>query len=237
MSVRLSVVIPAYNEERMIAETLRRVNAYLSHEAEPAEIIVSTDGSKDHTDELVRRFIIEHPDRSVKHLTDTSNHGKGAAVRRGVEAASGRYILITDADLSTPLKECEVLIRALDEGADIAIGSRALKEPGVEVRQSLKRHISGRIFNFFVKCFVIGDFKDTQCGFKCFKREAAKTLFAKSRIDGFSFDVEVLYLAKKMNFRTREVAVMWSQGRRSAISLFRDSFLMLKDLFKIRMAA
>lgn len=233
--LRLSIVIPVYNESRIINETLRRVHSFLVFKGEPGEIIVSNDGSTDRTADIVREFIQAHPLCIVKLIDMRQNSGKGAAVRKGVLAAEGRAVLITDADLSTPVKESDKLVQAIEAGCDIAIGSRALREPGVDVQQSFKRRLSGRIFNFFVKLIVTGGYQDTQCGFKCFTRQAARVLFKDSRVDGFSFDVEILYLAGKRGFRVREVPVMWRQGRRSSVSLLRDSVGMLRDLFRIRL--
>lgn len=231
---RLSIVIPVYNEEKVIGETLRRVDAFLSLDEDGSDILVSSDGSTDRTASIVKDFVRTHPARRVTLIELPKNTGKGAAVRRGVLAAEGRYILVTDADLSTPVKESHKLIQAIDAGCDGAIGSRALRSPGADVQQSLKRRVSGRIFNGFVRAIALGGYHDTQCGFKCFKNETAKALFSASKVDGFSFDVEVLALAKKSGFTIKEVPVMWRQGRRSSVSLVRDSLGMVKDLFRIR---
>ena len=142
--------------------------------------------------------------------------------------------MVTDADLSAPIKEVDKLLAALEKGADVAIGSRAARAPGCDVRQSFKRHVSGRIFNWIVRRLVLPDIRDSQCGFKCFRRAAADSLFAKQELDGFSFDVEVLYLARKAGLKISEVPVMWSQGADSRVSLIRDSIRMVRDLFKIK---
>ncbi len=233
--IRLSVVIPAYNEAKNIQEAMRRVAAYMTLKKYSWELIVVSDGSRDETDRMAKEYIAENAERDrFKLLTSEKNHGKGYASRQGILAAKGKYILLTDTDLSSPIKEVDKLISSLEAGADIAIGSRAVREAGADVQQSVKRRLSGRIFNFFVRLFVIRGIKDTQCGFKCFKKEAARTLFEKQKLDGFAFDVEILYLAKKTGFKIREVPVMWKQGADSRVSLFRDSFVMLGDLLRIK---
>lgn len=232
--VQLSVVIPVYNEGRNIRETLRKIEAFLSLKNMAWEILVASDGSKDKTDEILEEILKKRPQLPLKFFRSDVNHGKGHASRHGVLEARGRYVLLTDADLSSPIKEVDRLISALEKGAAMAIGSRALREKDCEVRQSLKRHVSGRIFNFFVQLLVLPGIHDSQCGFKCFTREAAQKLFSTQKLDGFSFDVEVLYLARKFGFKIAEVPVMWSQGIDTRVSLFHDSFTMLKDLFKIK---
>lgn len=230
----LSVVIPVFNEEKNIRQTLCRITAYLCLKDQSWEALVSNDGSTDGTDLEVERFISEHPGISVRLLKSEPNHGKGFAARQGVMAALGRYVLLTDADLSAPIKEIDKLLAALENGADLAIGSRALRAKDCDVRQSLKRHISGRVFNAFVRALVLPGIHDSQCGFKCFTNQAAKKLFSEQKLDGFCFDVEILYLARRAGLRVVEVPVMWSEGRESKIRLARDSARMLKDLFLIR---
>ena len=232
--MQLSVVIPVYNEERNIGETLRRVEAFFSLKGISWEVCVVSDGSRDKTAEIVEEIQRLNPELPLQFFRSDTNHGKGYTSRRGMLAARGRYVLLTDADLSAPIKEVDRLTAALEKGADVAIGSRATGDKDCDIRQSVKRHISGRIFNFFVQLLVLPGIQDSQCGFKCFTHEAAQRLFSTQKLDGFSFDVEVLYLARKFGYRIDEVSVMWSQGLDSRVSLFRDSILMLKDLFKIK---
>lgn len=234
VDVRLSVVVPAYNEEARIARTVERIAAYLSLKGEPWEILVSDDGSTDGTSVRVREAAARLGGERVRLLRSDANRGKGDAVRRGALAARGERVLVTDADLSAPIKESDKLLRAIDEGADAAIGSRALREPGCDVQESARRWIAGRVFNLLVKLLVVRGYHDTQCGFKCFTREAARKLFALQKIDGFSFDVELLYLAKRQGLKVREVPVMWSQGPDSRVRLLRDSIRMFRQLFLIR---
>lgn len=227
-----SVVIPVYNEEKRLPEALRRIEAFMTLKKWDWELLVCSDGSTDATDRIVLEKAKSQP--RVKLLPATPNKGKGAAARRGMLAARGRRVLMTDVDLSSPIKESDKLVEALDAGHDIAIGSRAVRKKGADVRQSFRRHVSGRLFNFFVKRLVTPDFQDTQCGFKCFKREAAQALFSEQKLDGFAFDVEILYLAKKKGFKVAEVPVMWSQGHDSKVNVFKDSIVMVGDLMKIR---
>ena len=228
----LSVVMPVYNEERCVAESLRRIAAFMRLKNREWELVVVSDGSVDRTDAIVREIALTEP--HLRFFVSEKNRGKGATVRRGVLAARGQCILVTDADLAAPIKESDKLLAALDEGYDVAIGSRAVRAPGCDVQQSPKRALMGRIFNFLVTILVVRGFKDTQCGFKCLTASAAQVIFSEQKLDGFSFDVEVLYLAKKKGMKVKETAVMWRPGKDSKIRVFRDSWRMLKELFQIR---
>lgn len=232
--VTLSVVFPVYNEERRIGEALRRVRAYLSLKGLSWDVWVSNDGSTDGTARIVEEFSRAHPESSVHLLSSAPNRGKGYAARQGILAARGRRLLLTDADLSAPIKEVDKLIAALERGADVAIGSRALRSPGCDVRQSPKRWLSGRVFNAVVRASVLPGIRDSQCGFKCFTNAAAQKLFSEQKLDGFSFDVEVLYLARKAGLKIAEVPVMWSEDRDSQVRVMRDSVRMVRDLLKIK---
>jgi len=229
----ISVVIPAYNEEKRIDECLRRVTAFLSLKDREWEVIVSSDGSTDKTEEIVRTHIGKRQDGRLKYIP-AAHAGKGAAVRRGVLAAEGKVILITDTDLSAPIKESDKLMAVLDSGWDIAIGSRAIREKDCDVQQDPKRWLAGRIFNILVRMIVLKGFKDTQCGFKCLKKEAAHTLFRAQTLDSFCFDIELLCLAKKMDYKVKEVPVMWKEALFSKVNLVKDSIPMLKELFYLR---
>ena len=233
--LHLSVVVPVYNEEKKITETVRRISIYLSLKLVPCELIVVNDGSKDRTREMMGHLMqeINHPS-FLKFIDYEKNRGKGHACRQGMLASRGRYVLLTDADLSSPIKESEKLVAALEKGADVAIGSRAIRAKDCDVQQSLKRRISGRIFNGIVQTLVLPGIHDSQCGFKCFKRQSAQKLFGAKKLDGFSFDVEVLYLARKFGHKIAEVPVMWKQGQDSRVSFLRDSLRMVGDLFKIK---
>lgn len=230
--VFLSIVMPVYNEEHCLAESIRRITAFMTLKNWTWELLIASDGSKDRTDAIAQEAALR--DRRVRALVSEKNLGKGATVRRGVLAASGKNILVTDADLAAPVKEADKLLAALEEGADVAIGSRAIRKDGCDVQQSWQRAFSGRVFNFLVRSLVIKGFRDTQCGFKCFKREAALPLFKAQRLDGFSFDVEILCLAFGQGLKVKEVPVMWRAGEKSKVRLFKDSFRMVRELFFLR---
>ncbi len=230
----VSVVIPVFNEASTIADTIGRIEAFMTLKGWRWEIIVVNDGSSDDTESVVRSMAGARATGSVILISYRKNEGKGYACRRGILAAEGKRILLTDADLSSPIKEADKLIASLDAGADVAIGSRALRSEGCDVRQTFKRRVSGRIFNFFVRALVLKGIRDTQCGFKCFSHDVAKKLFWLQRLRGFSFDVEILYLASRMGLRIAEVPVMWEQGPRSKVSLIKDPLRMLGDVMRIR---
>ncbi len=230
----ISIVIPVFNEERRIAEGLRRVTAFLSLKKYPAEIIISDDGSTDKTSEVVGAFIAAHPEVSIQHLKAPHNRGKGAVVRDGMAHARGQYLLLTDADLSSPIKEVDKLFRALENGADIAVGSRALRAPGCDVQQSKLRHTTGRIFSFLVRLLVLNGILDTQCGFKLFRAETTKDVFKAQTIDRFSFDIELLYLAARKGLRIKEVPVMWKEEPGTRVHFIKDPMNMVRDLFYLR---
>ncbi len=230
----LSIVIPAYNEERNISRALRGVTEFCTLKGWTWELIVVSDGSLDKTNAILSEFLKSNPQWPIRAVITETNSGKGFACRKGIEHAEGRYILITDTDLSSPIKEVSRLIAALESGSDVAIGSRALRDKDCDVQQSLKRYISGRIFNAIVRAVILPGLHDTQCGFKCYKHAVAKKLFESQSLNGFSFDVEVLYVARKMGYKIAEVPVMWMQGEDTRVSLFRDSTRMVRDLFKIK---
>jgi len=230
----LSVVIPVYNEAWNVAEAIRRVEAYRRVKNQAWEILVVNDGSRDNTKELAENYIRRENLGHARVLSFEKNRGKGAAVREGVLASRGKYILLTDADLSSPIKEVDKLVRSLDFGTDVAIGSRAVRSRDADVQQTWKRALSGRIFNFLVRFTVLPGIRDTQCGFKCFSRKAALDIFSVQKLDGFSFDVEALYLARRKRYKISEIPVMWRQGDKTSVHLFHDSFRMASDLLKIR---
>jgi len=229
----LSIVIPAYNEAKRIGSTLEKVLDYFRGQNASFEIIVVDDGSKDKTDGIVRGFSKNYPE--VKILRHRTNLGKGAAVKTGVFEAKGDYILFSDADLSTPIEEIEKLLLELKEKRyDIAIGSRGVPGSKIVVSQPWYRQWVGKFFPLLVHFLIFKDIRDTQCGFKLFKEDVARELFSSQKIRGFSFDVEIIYLAKRRGCRVKEVPVVWCNSRESRVRILRDSFLMLKDLLRIR---
>jgi glycosyltransferase involved in cell wall biosynthesis len=223
--VDLSVVIPAYDEEERIGGTLAACTAYLDGRGLRWEILVVDDGSRDRTGDLVRAH-----QPAVRLITLPQNRGKGAAVRAGVVASTGARVLFCDADLATPMEELTKLEAALDGGADIAIGSRGLPESDVRVHQSAPRELMGRTFNVLVRMLVMGGIRDTQCGFKLFRGEVGRALFAASAIDGFAFDVDVLLRARRAGLRIAEVPIVWRHIEQSKVSPARDAARMLWDV-------
>ena len=230
--IDLSIVIPAYNEESRIAPTVRDIIDYCRNRAGTFEVILVDDGSQDGTTSVGRQLCGEYPELRLIRLA--ANHGKGYAVRAGMVNAIGRLILFTDADGATPIREIERLESALAAGADVAVGSRALRATGVEVRAKLYRHVIGRTFHFLVEQLADGGVKDTQCGFKLFHARAAQDLFSRMRMNGFSFDVEVLVMARRRGYRIAEVPVNWTHQPGSKVRLTLDSFRMAADLVRIR---
>jgi len=238
MSRLLSIIIPAYNEGKRIARSLEEILRFVSSLGYPCEVIVIDDGSTDPTGEIVKGFIEEYRagGHELRLLTNNPNRGKGHSVRRGVAAARGEVILFTDADLSSPITEAPKLIDPIVEGlADVTFGSRALNRKLIGVRQSLVRDFGGRVFNLFMRTITGLKFKDTQCGFKAFRREGALPVFLAQRIERFGFDPEVLYIANKRGLRLLEVPVVWNHSEDSKVSYLRDSIKMFTDLIYIRL--
>ena len=231
-NVFLSVIIPAYNKEGSVAATLETVLACLAGKPFAAEIIVVDDGSRDRTAEAARAALAGRI--ASKVISRGFNLGKGASVREGVLMASGEVILFSDDDLSTPIEEMDKLLAALETGADVAIGSRSLPGSVIMVRQRRPREMMGKAFNLLVRLFVLKGYRDTQCGFKAFRREAAMDLFSRLRTTGFAFDVEILVLCRELGYRVAEVPIVWRDFRPSRLRLFGGSLAMLRELWRIR---
>ncbi|MCI0437037.1 MAG: glycosyltransferase family 2 protein [Gemmatimonadetes bacterium] len=228
----LSLVIPAYNEAARLAPTLRDSLAWLRKRDGGFEIIVVDDGSTDGTSELVQR----EAERSaeVRLIRLPANHGKGFAVRTGMLNAGGARVLFADADGATPIAELPRLEDAIGQGADVAIGSRALQDREVRVDARFHRRLMGRTFHRLVSLLTVKGFHDTQCGFKMFRGDVAHDLFSRMRMNGFSFDVELLLMARRRGYAVREVPVNWTHQPGSRINLVTDSLRMALDLFVIR---
>lgn len=229
----LSVVVPAYNEEDRIRPSLERLAEYYGAQEYPWDVTVVSDGSRDSTNQIVEEFCASHP--KFRLLAYTPNRGKGYAVRKGVLGATGDWILFCDADLATPLEETEKLLEHMHDGADVAIGSRPLRESKLEVRQPWFREFLGRCFNKAVQLLAIKGIDDTQCGFKMFTRAAAQDIFSRCKLDGFSFDFEALMVARDLGYRIDEVPIRWSHQEGSKVVLLRDGPRMLRDLVKLRL--
>jgi len=232
MENSISIIIPAYNEELRIQPTIERTYSYLGEKFREFEIIVVDDGSTDGTVSVVENLVRDLGNIRLIHYP--GNSGKGHAVKTGALASQGDFLLICDADQSTPIEELEKLLPFLPKEFDIAIGSRGLRESDIVVRQPWYRERMGKTFNMLVRTLVIGGFKDTQCGFKLFRGDVARRLFRKSLISGFSFDVEILFLAEKEGLRIKEVPVKWLNSPHSRVRIVSDSLKMFIELFKIR---
>lgn len=231
----LSIIIPAYNESQRLTRTLTAVRSFLDETKRTAEIMVVDDGSRDETNTVAAAF------PGVTALRYSPNRGKGHAVRYGVLRATGERILFMDADLATPMSELAKLEAALDSdpAVGIAIGSRPLKESELLVRQPWFREVSGRLFNGFVQTLATPGIHDTQCGFKLLRCDSAKEIFSRCQLDGFSFDVELLFLARRLGYKIAEIPVQWAHQEGAAAFSTRGAYLrhglrMLRDVVRIR---
>ena len=227
-----SFIIPAYNESERLAVSLPKVVEYIDRQKFQSEIIVVNDGSTDTTAEVVRRFAQSDP--IVRLLENAGNRGKGYSVRNGMLHANGDVMLFTDADLSSPLEEAGKLFEAIEQGADVAIGSRWLRSELQTERQPWFRQLYGRLFNLALRVVLGLKYRDTQCGFKAFTRGAAQTVFSRQRIERWGFDPELLFLANKFRLRTAEVPVQWAHDHRSKISPLRDGIKMGVEMLSVR---
>jgi glycosyltransferase involved in cell wall biosynthesis len=242
MALFLSIVIPAYNEETRIERSLDDVLSFLKHQSYSAEVIVVDDGSSDKTAESVSKRIPEYgaAGHQLRVLTNKPNRGKGYSVKRGLLESIGEIVLFTDADLSSPIAEAPKLIDPIVEGrAEVVFGSRALQRELIGVHQPRMRELGGTVFNLCMRTITGLKFKDTQCGFKAFKRESALPVFSLQRVDRFGFDPEVLYIARKQGNRLLEVPVVWNHCEggelQNKVNYIRDSINMFADLIRIRL--
>jgi len=227
----LSIVIPAYNEERRLPPTLEKIAAWLRAKQMHAEILVVDDGSTDGTARVVTQIAASLI--GLRLLSNGRNFGKGYSVRHGMLEARGRVGLFTDADLSAPIEEADKLLAAL-ETAEVAFGSRALDRALISVHQSRFREVAGILFNKFVQLVLWIPFVDTQCGFKAFRMDRARILFEQQRIERFGFDPELLFLARIHGLRAVEIPVRWAHDPHTKVNVYRDSVLMFLELLAIR---
>lgn len=224
--MQVSIVLPAYNEESCIGRSLERILDFCHRELSDWEVLVVDDGSSDATAQIAGRFA------GVRCLRNEENRGKGHTVRRGMMEAVGDVILFTDVDLSTPIEEALSLLRAIEGGADVAVASRQ-RRAGKRIRRAPHRAVMAAVFRFLVKLIVLRGFHDTQCGFKMFRRGAARQIFACQRLEGWAFDVEILFIARRMGHEVVEVPVDWTESEQSSLSLL-SPIRMLLDLLRIR---
>jgi dolichyl-phosphate beta-glucosyltransferase len=231
-SMKLSIIIPAYNEARRIAPTLEAIREYAGRTATACELLVVDDGSEDDTAGMVRAFSPEP--LTLRVLTHPTNRGKGYSVRRGMLAANGNVLLICDADLSTPIEEVEKLLPWLDRGYNVVIGSRDLSDAVLDPPQPLGRRLAAGAFRAIRRRLLLRNLLDTQCGFKLFRRAAAQDIFSRAAIDGWLFDCEVLGIADRLGYRTKEVGVVWRNDPRSRVRPLREALTALPTLLAIR---
>jgi dolichyl-phosphate beta-glucosyltransferase len=231
-SPELSIVIPCFNEEQRLPRTIELIEQYLARLGTPYELILVDDGSIDGTRQIMDAAAERN--RSVRLEALPQNRGKGRALAEGVAAARGVEVLVTDADLSTPIEEIDKLRAELRNGAGVAIGSRALEGSRVEVSQPAYRVLMGKAFNLLVQAVLLPGIWDTQCGFKLFRADVAHEVFAGLTTDGFGYDPEVLYRAKKRGVRIAEVPVVWRNSAPTKVSPIKSSIDMFKHVVRIR---
>ena len=234
VAIDLSVIVPAYNEAARILPCLTEMSVSLERRSRPYEVLVVDDGSRDGTAAVVEEFRRTHP--AVRLLRLARNTGKGAAIRRGIKEARGELQLMVDADGATPIQELTRLEASIGSGADIAIGSRVLaaRDRRYRVEARWHRTVLGNLFNWVVRRLGIRDIRDTQCGFKLFRKAVAQDLFSAACVDGYGFDLEILYVAQRRGYRLSEVPVNWADRPGSKVWVLRDGARMLRDLLAVR---
>lgn len=229
----LSIIIPAFNEEKRISNTLSRIHKFLSCKNYDFEVIFVDDGSLDGTIANASSSQL-FKDGKLKIVKNGKNMGKGFSVRNGCMHSCGDYVLLSDADLSTPIEELDKCFSYIDKGNDIVIGSRSSAGSEVKIRQPWYREAMGKTFNLFVKSLIMDEFKDTQCGFKLFKGDVARNIASQMKINGFCFDVEMLYLARTKGYNVCEVGVLWENSPESKVRLISSPLSMFLDLLRIK---
>lgn len=227
---RLSLIIPAYNEENRLPESLAQIAAFVEAQDYAIEVIVVNNNSRDATPQIAEAFAAEHPYARVLH---EPRQGKGAAVRTGMLAGRGDYLFICDADLSMPIEEVSKFMPPARDGYDVAIASRELPN-SQRIGEPEYRHFMGRVFNFIVRVLAIPRIHDTQCGFKVFRRDVAEEVFRLQTIDGWAFDVEVLFIALKRGYKLIEVPITWYYREQSRVHPIRNSINMLIEVLRVR---
>ena len=228
----LSLIIPAYNEALRLRPSLVRILDYLSTQTYSWEIIIVDDGSSDGTGEVAKGLVEGKADYRI--LRNEPNVGKAMSVKRGLLEGRGKYLLFSDADLSTPIEESEKLLAELEKGADVAIASRQLPESKLTIHQPWYREVGGRMFGWLNQAVLLPGIPDSQCGFKAFRREVAHALLERQKVTGWVFDAELLYIARKLGYKIAQVPVTWVNDPASKVKMLRDGMRMAMDLFRIR---
>jgi len=229
-SIFLTIIIPAYNEERRLRHTLPQVVEFVGSQPYQAEILVVENGSTDRTAEVVEEFAAKSP---CIRLLRSKEAGKGRAIKLGMLQARGEYGFICDADLAMPISELPKFLPPQQNGFQIAIGSREAMG-AVRYNEPGYRHLMGRVYNSLIKIMAVSGFEDTQCGFKCFHKSVIADLFSHQTIEGFGFDVELLYVAQKRGYRVVEVPIDWYYQSESKVRPIQDTIGMIQDLIKVR---
>jgi glycosyltransferase involved in cell wall biosynthesis len=233
MSLLYSIILPAFNESSRIGPSLEKALAFVRQQHWNCEIIVVNDGSRDDTAQIVKSFMPHAPE--LRLLENPGNHGKGYSVRNGILNARGDILLFSDTDFSSPIQESIKLIGAIEQGADVAFGSRWLLAETQTRRQSLLRQFVGRAYNLLLRLVLGLPYKDTQCGFKACTRRAAEIIFTRQQIEGWGFDPELLFIARKFGLKMTEVAVEWANDDRSKVNPVVDGVKMFCELLTIRL--
>jgi len=225
----LSIVIPAYNEEHRLPRTLEQIFAYLEEQTYSAEVLVIENGSTDNTLQVAKRFAEKH---SNLRVFSEIQSGKGNAIQKGMLEAEGQYRFMCDVDLSMPVEELSKFIPATNQSFDIAIASREA-EGAVRYHEPEYRHIGGRLINFAIRLLILPGLNDTQCGFKCFRADVVESIFPSQRISGWSFDIEILFIARKRGYKIEEVPIHWYFDPETKLRATSDAIRMLRDIFLI----
>jgi dolichyl-phosphate beta-glucosyltransferase len=238
MNYFLSVIIPIYNEHNIIESSLKRITSYLSQKKYNYQLILVNDCSKDNSLSIIENFKnnfdLQTNNCEILIIKNAKNMGKGFSVREGMIASKGEYVLFSDADLSSPIEESEKMLKCLQEGFNITIGNRNSIKSRLVKKQSKIRKLSGKVFNLFVKIVTKMQYDDTQCGFKCFDRFAIDKISQHLKINDFSFDVEILYLAFLNGLKVKEIPIVWENNENSKVKIISDSIKMFKSLMNIK---
>jgi len=228
--VFLSIIIPAYNEETRLPDTLNKVGSFLGTQSYSHEVLIVNNNSTDRTEKIIKDYCSRFPD--MQGLFE-EEPGKGAAVRCGMLQAQGEFVFMCDADLSMPIEELVNFLPPKLEGIDISIASR--EAPGaIRYNEPQFRHFGGRMMNWLIQLFILRGLNDTQCGFKCFSKQAAKDLFNQQTLPGWSFDIELLYIARQRGYKIKEIPIPWYYQQESKVNAVRDALRILMDIQTIR---